>query len=266
MADRKKPKPDQPAALEGVSAPTPVDAETGAPADPPTEAPAAGQGDPPTPSPEIQAQAQPDPAALELQIAELNDKLLRALAEAENVRRRAERDKEDAYKYAVANFARDMLSVADNLRRAMDSIEPEVRKSDPAVDKVIEGLELTERQMLATFERYGIKPVAALGEKFDHNVHEALFEVEDRSRPAGTVAQVLETGYTLNDRLLRPAKVGVAKGGAKVAAKPSTPSAGAEAPPAAAAGGKGGAADGKAAPKAYESKAGGPGGKLDEKL
>ncbi len=248
MADRKKPKPDEAQALEGLSGPAPVD--------PPADAPESADADgaPPTPSPEIQAQATPDPAALELQIAELNDKLLRALAETENVRRRAERDKEDAYKYAVANFARDMLTVADNLRRAMESIEPEVRKSDPAVDKVIEGLELTEREMLATFERYGIKPVAALGEKFDHNLHEALFEVEDKSRPAGTVCQVMETGYTLNGRLLRPAKVGVAKGGVKVEPKAAA------SPPAEA------AAAPKAGPGAYESKAGGPGGKLDEKL
>lgn len=260
MAEKKKPKADKPEALEGLSGPKPVDAEpppADQPADAQKDAPADAQKDAPVPSPETLAEAQPDPALLEIQMAELNDKLLRALAEAENVRRRAERDKEDAYKYAVSNFARDMLSVADNLRRAMDSIEPEVRKADPAVDKVIEGLELTERQMLATFERYGIKPVAAMGEKFDHNVHEALFEVEDASRPAGTVCQVLETGYTLHDRLLRPAKVGVAKGGPKVEAKadaaPAT--APADAP-----------TDAKSAPKAYESKGGGPGGKLDEKL
>lgn len=264
MADRKKPKADKPEALEGLSGPKPVDADTpeAAPAAPDAGdgAPPPGQqGDAPVPSPETLAEAQPDPALLEQQLAELNDKLLRALAEAENVRRRAERDKDDAYKYAVSNFARDMLSVADNLRRAMESIEPEVRKSDPAVDKVMEGLELTEREMLATFERYGIKPVAAMGERFDHNRHEALFEVEEKSRPAGTVVQVLETGYTLHDRLLRPAKVGVAKGGPKVEAK-------AESGPAPADAATDAARDAKSAPKAYESKGGGPGGKLDEKL
>lgn len=259
MPDQKKPKPEQPEALEGLSGPAPVDAEAAspaqAPADPPAEtaaAPAATpDAGPPAPSPETQI------AALESQVAELNDKLLRALAEAENVRRRAERDREDAYKYAVANFARDVLGVADNLRRATESIDADVRKADPAVDKVMAGVELTEREMLATFERYGIKPVAALGEKFDHNRHEALFEVEDRARPAGTVVQVLETGYTLHDRLLRPAKVGLAKGGPKVEGRADVKT---EAPPAAAEGPK------KGGQAAYEPKGKDTGGKLDEKL
>lgn len=255
MPDQKKPKPEQPEALEGLSGPAPVDAEGAspaqAPADPPAASPAATpDAGPPAPSPETQI------AALEGQVAELNDKLLRALAEAENVRRRAERDREDAFKYAVANFARDVLGVADNLRRATESIDADVRKADPAVDKVMAGIELTEREMLATFERYGIKPVAALGEKFDHNRHEALFEVEDKARPAGTVVQVLETGYTLHDRLLRPAKVGLAKGGPKVEAradaKPEAAEPGRKASP--------------GAPGAYESKGSEPGGKLDEKL
>lgn len=255
MPDQKKPKPEQPEALEGLSGPAPVDAEGAspaqAPADPPPAATAATpDAGPPAPSPETQI------AALESQVAELNDKLLRALAEAENVRRRAERDREDAYKYAVANFARDVLGVADNLRRATESIDADVRKADPAVDKVMAGIELTEREMLATFERYGVKPVAALGEKFDHNRHEALFEVEDRARPAGTVVQVLETGYTLHDRLLRPAKVGLAKGGPKVEPRTETK------PEAAEPGRK--ASPG--APGAYESKGSEPGGKLDEKL
>jgi molecular chaperone GrpE len=261
MPDQKKPKPEQPEApeaLAGLSGPAPVDAEGAspaqAPADPPPVAAAASaatpDAGPPAPSPEMQI------AALESQVAELNDKLLRALAEAENVRRRAERDREDAYKYAVANFARDALGVADNLRRATESIDADVRKADPAVDKVMAGIELTEREMLATFERYGIKPVAALGEKFDHNRHEALFEVEDKARPAGTVVQVLETGYTLHDRLLRPAKVGLAKGGPKVEAradaKPEAAEPGRKASP--------------GAPGAYEAKGSEPGGKLDEKL
>lgn len=247
MADKTKPEPDQPAAPEAAPASpaeTPAAVLPSVAAVAPAATPDAG---PPVPSPEAQI------AALESQLAGLNDKLLRALAEAENVRRRAERDRDDAYKYAVANFARDVLGVADNLRRAMDSIDAEVRKADPAVDKVMAGIELTEREMLATFERYGIKPVAALGEKFDHNRHEALFEVEDRSRPAGTVVKVLETGYTLYDRLLRPAKVGIARGGPKVVART-------EAKPEAAEPGR------KGAPGAYETKGTEPGGKLDEKL
>ncbi len=253
MADMKKPKPEQPAAPEaiaGLNGPASVPETPSADPEPGAAAPAGAPEVPPAPAPEIQI------AALESQVAELNDKLLRALAEAENVRRRAERDRDDAFKYAIANFARDVLGVADNLRRARENIDADVRKADPAVDKVMAGIELTEREMLATFERYGIKPVAALGEKFDHNRHEALFEIEDKTRPAGTVVQVLETGYTLHDRLLRPAKVGIAKGGAKVAPKP-------DAKPEAADGGR---KPGPGAPGAYESKGSEPGGKLDEEL
>ncbi|MAF96128.1 MAG: nucleotide exchange factor GrpE [Rhodospirillaceae bacterium] len=149
----------------------------------------------------------------EQQVEELNDKLLRALAEAENVRRRAERDKSDAAKYAIANFARQVLGVADNMHRAMASVDADARKEDPALEQLMVGLEMTEAEMLSTFERFGIKPIGAMGEKFDHNLHEAMFELDDASKPAGTVVQVVEAGYVLNDRLLRPAKVGVCKGG-----------------------------------------------------
>jgi len=151
----------------------------------------------------------------EQQVEELNDKLLRALAEAENVRRRAKRDKSDAAKYAITNFAREVLGVADNMKRAMASVDSEARKKDPALEQLMVGLEMTEREMLSTFERFGIKPIEAMGEKFDHNLHEAMFELDDTSKPAGTVMQVVEAGYVLNDRLLRPAKVGVSKGGPK---------------------------------------------------
>ena len=151
----------------------------------------------------------------EQQVEELNDKLLRALAEAENVRRRAEREKSDAAKYAITNFAREVLGVADNMKRAMASVDLEARRKDPALEQLMVGLEMTEREMLSTFERFGIKPIEAMGEKFDHNLHEAMFELDDTSKPAGTVMQVVEAGYLLNDRLLRPAKVGVSKGGPK---------------------------------------------------
>ena len=152
---------------------------------------------------------------LEATVTELNDKLLRALAETENIRRRAERDKEDTSKYAISNFARDMLALSDNLHRAMDSVDAETRQNDAAVEQIMVGLEMTAREVNSTFERYGIKVIEAMGEKFDHNLHEALFEMDDASKPAGTVVQVVETGYVLKDRLLRPAKVGVSKGGAK---------------------------------------------------
>ncbi len=191
---------------------------------------------------------------LEDQVADLNDKLLRALAEAENVRRRAERDRQDASKYAIANFARDMLAVADNLKRAMENVDEETRKKDKAVDQVMVGLELTEREMLATFERFGIKPIEAMGRRFDHNLHEAMFELDDKEKPVGTVVQVLEEGYMLNDRLLRPAKVGVSKGGPQENNKEKAE----EQPPPDPA-----QKDGQAA---YEDKGKEPGTQLDEEL
>jgi molecular chaperone GrpE len=152
-------------------------------------------------------------AKLEAEAAELRDKLLRALAETENVRRRALRDKQDAAKYGMTNLAREMVGVADNLRRALDHVTGEARKDNEVLESVASGIEMTERAMLSAFERFGIKPIEAMGCKFDHNLHEALFEVQDPSQPAGTVIQEVEKGYVLEDRLLRPARVGVAKGG-----------------------------------------------------
>ncbi|MCG8507807.1 MAG: nucleotide exchange factor GrpE [Rhodospirillales bacterium] len=152
-------------------------------------------------------------ARLEEESADLRDKLLRALAETENVRRRALRDKQDAAKYGMANFAREMLGVADNLRRALDHVNGDARKSNEAIESLASGVEMTERAMLSAFERFGIKPIEAMGAKFDHNLHEAMFEVQDPSQPAGTVIQEVEKGYVLEDRLLRPARVGVSKGG-----------------------------------------------------
>jgi len=157
---------------------------------------------------------------LEVEVADLKDKLLRALAETENVRRRAQRDKEDANKYAIVSFAREMVEVRDNLRRALDAIEGDQQKDNEAIASLVEGIEMTERTLIATFERFEIKPIEALHQKFDHNFHEALFEVEDASVPSGTVVQELQAGYKIHDRLLRPTKVGVSKGGAKVETAP----------------------------------------------
>ncbi|MDX1581629.1 MAG: nucleotide exchange factor GrpE, partial [Alphaproteobacteria bacterium] len=127
-----------------------------------------------------------------------------------NVRRRAEKDVKEASRYSVSKFAQDMVSVADNLGRALDSLDEEL-KSDERLKGFLEGVELTGRELAASLERHGIKEVHPEGEKFDHNLHEAMFEVEDAEKPHGTVAHVLETGYTIHDRLLRPAKVGVTK-------------------------------------------------------
>jgi len=151
--------------------------------------------------------------AARAEASELKDKLLRALAESENVRRRAQRDREAASTYAIANFAREMLKVADNLRRALDSIDDEARRESESVESLVVGIEMTEREMLNAFERVGIKSIQALGQRYDHNLHEAMFDVEDATQPAGTIVQVLEGGYMLGERLLRPAKVGMAKGG-----------------------------------------------------
>ena len=149
------------------------------------------------------------------EIAELKDRLLRAMAETENIRRRSAREKEDAAKYAIANFARDMVNAADNLGRALDAL-PENAREDETFKGLIEGVELTGREFVSAFEKHGIKEVHPHGEKFDHNLHQAMFEVEDPSVEPGTVIQVMQIGYTIGDRLLRPAMVGVAK-----AAKPA---------------------------------------------
>ena len=147
----------------------------------------------------------------EAEAADFKDRLLRALAETENVRRRAERERSDATKYGVTQFARDLLDVADNLRRAIDSM-PEAQLRDDATRNLLAGVAATERALLATFERHGIKRVDPKGERFDHNFHQAIFEAENTGKPAGTVVEVLQPGYVLHDRLLRPAMVGVAKG------------------------------------------------------
>jgi molecular chaperone GrpE len=149
-------------------------------------------------------------AALEAELAEQKDRLLRALAETENVRRRSQREREDASKYAVAGFAKELLSVADNLRRALDSLPAEEAK-DPRTVSLLEGVEATERELLGVFERNGVRRIDPDGERFDHNFHQAIFEAERPGRPAGTIIEVLQPGYVLHDRLLRPAMVGVAK-------------------------------------------------------
>lgn len=155
-------------------------------------------------------------AKLETENAELRDRLLRAIAETENVRRRNEREVADARSYAIAKFAGDMLGVADNMGRALTSLSAEARESaDPVAKALIEGAELTEREMLRALDKHGVKRIDPKGEKFDPNFHQAIFEVPDPSLPAGTVAQVMQVGYVIGSRVLRPAMVGVARGGPK---------------------------------------------------
>jgi molecular chaperone GrpE len=147
---------------------------------------------------------------------ELKDRAMRAAAEMENLRRRTAREIQDARAYAVANFARDMLSVSDNLRRALDAIPAETRATvDAGLSALVEGVEMTERSMLSTLERHGVKKLDPEGEKFDPHFHQAMFEVPNPQVPANTVVQVVQPGYSIGERVLRPAMVGVAKGGPK---------------------------------------------------
>jgi len=149
-------------------------------------------------------------AILEAKVAEQQDRLLRALAEAENTRRRTQREREEATKYAISGFAKDLLSAADNLHRALDSL-PEAEVRDERTRSLLAGVAATERELLSVFERHGIRRIDPIGERFDHNFHQAIFEAERRDEPAGTIVEVLQPGYVLHDRLLRPAMVGVAK-------------------------------------------------------
>jgi molecular chaperone GrpE len=148
---------------------------------------------------------------LESEAAKLKDQLLRALAEQENIRRRAQRERDDAVKYAAQRFATDLLSVADNLRRAIDSA-PAAQAQDELTKTLLAGVAATERELIGAFEKHGVRRVDPAGEKFDHNLHQAMFELENTGKPAGTIVQVLAPGYLLQDRLLRAAMVGVAKG------------------------------------------------------
>lgn len=146
---------------------------------------------------------------------ELKDRLMRAMAEMENIRRRTERDKADTAKYAISNFARDVVSVGDNIRRAIDAVPAEDAQSHPALTTLLEGVEMTERELLNVMERHGITRLEPKGERFDPNVHQAMFEVEDGSVDAGTIVEVVQAGYQIADRVLRPAMVGISKGGPK---------------------------------------------------
>jgi molecular chaperone GrpE len=160
--------------------------------------------------------------AAEGESARLKDEYLRALAEAENVRRRAARDRQEASQYAISSFARDLLSVADNLQRALSSVVEGARRQDPALDALMSGVEMTEKELLAILDRYGVKRIAAEGHGFDPHVHEALYEIPDPSVPHGTILQVVQPGYTIHDRTLRPARVGIARGGPKPGTQPAT--------------------------------------------
>jgi molecular chaperone GrpE len=163
----------------------------------------------------------PDPASLEAmakEVAEARDKMLRTLAEMENLRQRTRREVADAKTYGITGFARDVLDIADNLQRALDAVPAEARAAaDPGLKALIEGVELTERSLLNALEKNGVKRFDAIGQKFDPNFQQAMYEVPDPSVPSGTVVQVVQAGFMIGERVLRPALVGVSKGGAKQA-------------------------------------------------
>ncbi|MCI0468293.1 MAG: nucleotide exchange factor GrpE [Beijerinckiaceae bacterium] len=155
---------------------------------------------------------------LKLENTELKDKLLRTLAEMENLRRRTEREIGEARAYGMASFARDMLPFADNLRRALEALPAGVREqAESSWQAFAEGIEVTGRDFLSRLGKYGVKKLEPQGAKFDPNFHEALFEVPDETAPSGTIVQIIEDGYAIGDRVLRPAKVGVSRGGPKAA-------------------------------------------------
>jgi molecular chaperone GrpE len=154
--------------------------------------------------------------ALTAENAELKDRLLRMTAEVENVRKRAEREIADTRTYAIAGFARDMLAATDSLSRALVVVPAEVRETaEGTLKSLIDGIELTEREMQRLLAKHGVTPIEAQGQKFDPHKHQAMFEVPDPNQPEGTVVQVVQAGYAIGDRVLRPAMVGVSKGGAK---------------------------------------------------
>jgi molecular chaperone GrpE len=157
--------------------------------------------------------------------ADMRDRLLRTMADMENLRRRTEREKADTARYAISNFARDVLTVGDNLRRTVEHVPAEAAGQDPALKTFLEGVELTERELLQVLERHGVTRIEPLGQRFDPHCHQAMYEVPDASVPDGTVAAVMQAGYVIGDRCLRPALVAVAKGGAKAAAAEAPPKA-----------------------------------------
>jgi molecular chaperone GrpE len=175
-----------------------------------------------SPAAEAASETKPEETAADVEAklrqenAELKDRLLRTLADMENLRKRTEREVADARTYGISSFARDVLGVADNIQRALDATGEDWKKhADESGKALFEGVELTERDLLKALERHGVRRIDPLGERFDPNLHEAMYEVPDGKVPAGTVVEVLQSGFTIGDRILRPARVAVAKGGPK---------------------------------------------------
>jgi molecular chaperone GrpE len=160
-------------------------------------------------------------AALAKENAELKDRVLRTLAEMENLRRRTEREVADSRTYAITSFARDLVGVADNIQRALDAVRDSGVALEGPAKALVDGVELTERELIKVLEKNGVRKFDPKGEKFDPNLHQAMFEVPDARIPSGSVVQVIQPGYAIGDRVLRPALVGVSKGGPRTAPTPS---------------------------------------------
>jgi molecular chaperone GrpE len=199
----------QPNLHDKNSGPEPVAAEV-----PATNGPAAAEPVRPASQPEAAA-AELRIAELESQIADLTDRLLRAHAEIDNIRKRAERERADTAKYAISKFARDIVGVSDNFQRAVAAVPPGAADQDPALKSLVEGVTMSEREFLNVLERHGVKRIDPTGEIFNPHLHQAVMEQPNAELPSGTVLQVLQAGYSIEDRVLRPAMVVVAKGGAK---------------------------------------------------
>ncbi len=213
--EKTEPTEETGAAAETAADSTAAQAQTEAKADaeaPETETPETGAPETETATEQKDGQDAEAAPSVEDRLAETNDQLLRALAELENTRRRADRDRAEALKYGAASFARDMLGVADNLQRALNAVAELDQDALPdAAKSLLEGVAATERDLIASMGRHKVSPVSPMGEKFDANIHEAIFEVPGTGQPAGTIIEVIETGYMMDERLLRPAKVGIAK-------------------------------------------------------
>jgi molecular chaperone GrpE len=174
-----------------------------------------GKTEPNNGAPDPNARLGADLDALLSENAEMRDRLLRTMADMENLRARTEREKTDTARYAISNFARDVLTVGDNLKRTIDHVPAEATAEDPALKTFLEGVELTERELQNVLERHGVTRIEPLGARFDPNCHQAMYEVQNTDVPDGTVVDVMQEGYVIGDRCLRPALVAVAKGGAK---------------------------------------------------
>ncbi|MEZ5813145.1 MAG: nucleotide exchange factor GrpE [Alphaproteobacteria bacterium] len=179
--------------------------------DSPPQEGASVEGDVAQPHPEQAGQADASLEALKSELDQAKDQAMRAMAEAENTRRRAQKERADASKYAISGFAKDLLEVSDNLRRALEAVPSDLLDAEPRLKNLVDGIEATERTLLRNFEKHGIKKLEPVDEPFDPNFHEVMFEAPVPGKPAGTVMQVMEAGYMLHERLLRPARVGVVK-------------------------------------------------------